>query len=88
MFLRIVESLIITAIGSGFAMYIGVRLLERDVIYNKERMTSHLEEAKNRIQKRDAELKEMRVDLKETRLEILQRLDKIDECIRVRTCTK
>lgn len=88
MFTRIVEGLIQSAIAAAITLYVGVKVLERDFIYEKEKLATHLVRYELQIIKRDSEIREAKAEVTRGNTEIIRRLESIENCIRTRTCTK
>jgi hypothetical protein len=92
MFTRLVEGLIQATIAAGFTLYVGVQILQRDFIHEKEKLEKHIATATAQTEKRDQELIRTRADMKAeivgSKNEILFRIQGLEDCIRVRTCTK
>ena len=88
MFTRVIEGLIQATVAAGFTLYVGVQILQRDFIYEKEKLQVHMAMAEKRTAQRDIELREARFEVHRINDDIVRRLERIEECIRVRTCTK
>lgn len=87
-FTRLAESILLGLISGALALYVGVKVLERDMAHTRQRLDEHIVRFNNQIAKRDVEMLAARSEnIRETR-EVIDRLQRIEDCIRVRTCTK
>ncbi len=75
-------------VSAGMTLYIGVKILEHDFVAEKARLDSHLVRYESQIIKRDAELARDRLERMAAVDQIVRKLERIEDCIRVRTCTK
>lgn len=89
---RIIEGLIIGVLSGVISvaagLYVGVKLLERDMQYERLRFQEHVVEEKDARVKMDAAVLRVRDDGIRDSREIISRLARIEDCIRMRSCTK
>ena len=89
---RVFESVLTAALagglGAALTMYVGIKVMERDFIYEKARLDAHMMRYEAQVTKRDAELARDRFDRTTGLAEIVRKLERIEDCIRTRTCTK
>lgn len=88
MFTRLFESLFLGAVSAGLTMWVGVKLLEKDVTVERARLDSHLIKYEAQIVKRDAELARGRIEWRADIDKIINKIDRLEDCIRLRTCTR
>ena len=92
MMTKIIEGLLIgilSGVISGAAgLYVGVKLLERDIQYERLRFQEHVvDEREARVKIDSAILRVREAGIRDVN-EIISRLTRIEDCIRMRTCTK
>jgi hypothetical protein len=85
---RVAESVFLGLISGGLSLYVGVKILERDFLNEKQRLDTHLLRYEAQIARRDNELRAAKADGEKVDSEIIRRLSSIEECLRARSCTK
>ena len=88
MITRLIESLIVGIVGGAFSLVVGFKMLEKDVQQLKEADAQHEQWAKEHVAKRDVEIMQDRATLVSALGGVESRLRSLEDCIRVRTCTK
>ena len=92
MLTKIVEGLIISAIGAMVGAFMALPLLAKDIAQLRKDVDSHYEWATQHVLKRDQDMNASRTEvltaLEKMTMRVEGRLDKLEECIRVRSCTK
>jgi hypothetical protein len=88
MITRLIESLIVGIVGGAFSLVIGFKMMEKDIERLKEVDAVHQQWAVEHVQKRDAELSQDRAAMFVALGRVESRLASLEDCIRVRTCTK
>ena len=78
---RLIEAVIIGLASGALSLYITVQILQRDVDTNK----ASISELKRHS---DVEDKTIRTELKEQRVEIMHRLERIEDCMHKLGCVK
>ncbi len=85
---RIVEGILMGAVSAGLTLYVGVKVLERDFVSEKARLDAHLVQYNADRVRADADIARSRLDALNMGENIVRKLERIEDCIRVRTCTK
>lgn len=85
---KIIEGSFIGIVAAGFTFVLSVKLLEKDLSVERARLDSHLVRYEAQIAKRDAELTRDRVERMASVDQVLRKLERIEDCIRVRSCTR
>lgn len=85
---RIAEGIFMGVVSAGLALYVGVKVLERDFVAEKSRLDAHIVRYEAELIRRDAESARARIEMMAMSDSIARKLERIEDCIRTRTCTK
>lgn len=85
---RLAESLLLGIISGALSLYVGVKILENDMVNDRRRLDDHIKWADNQVAARDGEMARARLENIRDADNIISRLQRIEDCIRTRTCTK
>lgn len=90
--IRVLEAAILGIASGALTLVIGVKLLEKDITIERERLTAHLLRYDAQLLRRDAEIVRQRVEIRgevrEATVEVMRKLERIEDCIRVRSCVR
>ena len=88
MITRLIESIIVGIVGGAFSLVIGLKMLEKDVERLREVDDIHQRWAADHVAARDREMIQDRASVVTALSKVENRLSSLEDCIRVRTCTK
>ncbi len=85
---RIAEAAVLGIASGALTLIIGVKLLEKDIQVERERLTAHLVRYDAQLVKTEADLARQRLDNQANVDLVIRKLERIEDCIRIRSCTR
>lgn len=77
-----------SAIGTAAGAYVSLQIMDYRIEANRERLVEHEAWAKEHVARRDAQMQEMKRELRESDAEILARVKRIENCVVWEECGK
>lgn len=85
---RLVEAAVLGLASGALTLFVGMKFLEKDLASEKARLDAHLVRYEAQLLKRDAEIARNRLEQQAGIDLVVRKLERIEDCIRVRSCTR